>query len=85
MISDRDAKDSFFSADEMSAIFKCTSNETTGFKGESCSGGKHSREYITLLVRANMDGSEKLPLLMIRKPANPQEISESKQISLYVY
>ena len=42
------------------------------FKGEKCSGGKHSKDRITLLVGANMDGTEKLPLLMIGKSRNPR-------------
>ena len=45
-------------------------DKTLAFKGESCSGGKHSKERITLLVGANMDGSRKLPFLMIGKSAN---------------
>ena len=68
MISDRDTKD-IFNIDEMGLFFKCTPNKTLAFKGESCSG-KHSKERITLLFGANMDGSEKLPLLMIGKSAN---------------
>ncbi|XP_046400914.1 tigger transposable element-derived protein 4-like [Ischnura elegans] len=39
---------------------------------EKCHGGKLSKERITLLVGAYMDGSEKLPLLMIGKSANPR-------------
>lgn len=71
MISDRDAKD-IFNVDETGLFFKCTPDKTLAFKGESCSGGKHSKERITLLLGANMDGSEKLPLLMIGKSANPR-------------
>lgn len=42
------------------------------FKKETCSGGQHSKERITVLVGANMDGSEKLPLLVIGKSKNPR-------------
>ena len=31
--------------------------------GEVCTGGKKSEERVTVLVSANMTGSEKLPLL----------------------
>ena len=34
--------------------------------------GKNSKERITLLIGANMDGSEKLPLIMIGKSVNPR-------------
>ncbi|UYV68882.1 hypothetical protein LAZ67_6001450 [Cordylochernes scorpioides] len=42
------------------------------FNHEKCHGGKLSKERVTLLVGANMDGFEKLPLLMIGKAANPR-------------
>ena len=41
-------------------------------KGETCSGGKKSKDQISVLVCANMTGSEKLPLLVIGKFARPR-------------
>ena len=41
-------------------------------KGEKCSGGKRSKDRITVLVCSNMSGSEKLPLLVIGKFAKPR-------------
>jgi hypothetical protein len=41
-------------------------------KGEKCFGGKKSKERVTALVGANMDGTEKLPLLVIGKYAKPR-------------
>lgn len=67
----KDAKD-IFNVDETGLFFKCTPDKTFAFKGEKCSAGKHSKERITVLVGANMDGSEKLPLLVIGKSANPR-------------
>lgn len=61
-----------FNVDETGLFFKCTPAKTLAFKGEKCSGGKHSKDRITLLVGANMDGTEKLPLLMIGKSRNPR-------------
>lgn len=61
-----------FNADETGLFYKCTPDKTMTFKGERCSGGKLSKDRITLMVGANMDGSEKLPLLMIGKSANPR-------------
>lgn len=69
-IQDRSAKD-IFNVDETGLFYKCTPDKTLAFKGERCSGGKLSKERITLLIGANMDGTEKLPLLMIGKSANP--------------
>jgi hypothetical protein len=39
------------------------------FKGETCSGGKLSKERITILLCADMDGSERVDI--IGKSANP--------------
>ena len=41
-------------------------------KGETCSGGKKSKDRISVLGCANMTGSEKLPLLVIGKFARPR-------------
>ncbi|UYV67566.1 hypothetical protein LAZ67_5001237 [Cordylochernes scorpioides] len=70
LIQDKDARD-VFNVDETGLFFKCTPDKTLAFKHEKCHGGKLSKERVTLLVGANMDGSEKLPLLMIGKAANP--------------
>jgi len=45
---------------------------STTFLGDKCSGGKRSKERITVLVGSNMDGSEKVPLLVIGKSLNPR-------------
>lgn len=60
-----------FNADEAALFFKCTPDKTYTFKGEDCHGGKHSKERITVLFCANMDGSEKLPMLIIGKSKRP--------------
>lgn len=61
-----------FNVDETGLFFKCVPAKTLAFKGEKCSGGKLSKDRLTLLVGANMDGSEKLPLLMVGKSQNPR-------------
>ncbi|UYV78371.1 K02A2.6-like [Cordylochernes scorpioides] len=71
LIQDKEARD-VFNVDETGLFFKCTPDKTLAFKHEKCHGGKLSKERVTLLVGANMDGSEKLPLLMIGKAANPR-------------
>lgn len=45
-------------------------NKTLVFKGENCNYSKLSKEYIILLVGANMVDSEKQLLLMIEISAN---------------
>ena len=41
-------------------------------KGDTCKGGKLSEKRLTVLVAANMTGSDKLPLLAIGKFAKPR-------------
>jgi hypothetical protein len=53
-----------FSADESGLFYTLLPNRTYAFRGEKCHGGKLRKGRITVLVAANMDGSEKLPLLV---------------------
>nr|XP_042911674.1 uncharacterized protein LOC122272279 [Parasteatoda tepidariorum] len=61
-----------FNADETGLFFKALPSRTLSIKGEKCSGGKCSKERITVLVACNMDGTEKLPLFVVGKSANPR-------------
>jgi len=45
---------------------------TYTFKGDNCHGGERIEERISLLIGANMDGIEKLLLLVIGKSARPR-------------
>ena len=61
-----------FNADETGLFWKCLPDKSLTLKGETCSGGKRSKDRITALVCANMTGSQKLPLLVIGKFARPR-------------
>lgn len=61
-----------FNVDEMGLFYKVLLSKTLAFKGEACSGGKHSKDRITVLVGANMAGDEKLKLLVIGKSEHPR-------------
>jgi len=41
-------------------------------KGNECSGGKYGKERITIMVGANMSGTEKLKLFVIGKTKKPR-------------
>ena len=41
------------------------------FKSESCQGKKRSKDRVTVMISSNMNGSEKLPLLLIGKSKTP--------------
>lgn len=71
MIGEVNPKD-IFNVDEAGLFYQCTPDKSLAFKGQICNGGKLSKVRVTLLIGANMDGSEKLPLLMIGKSANPR-------------
>lgn len=57
-----------------------TPDKTLKFKGEKCVGGKLSKERITVLVAANMSGTEKRKLLVIGKSKNPRCFKNIKQL-----
>lgn len=61
-----------FNADETGLFFKCLPDKTFTFKGISCHGGKYSKERVTILLCANMTGTEKLPVFLIGKSRKPR-------------
>lgn len=61
-----------FNADETGLFFKCLPDKTLTFKNQQCHGGKNSKQRVTLMLAANMDGSEKLKILLIGKSAKPR-------------
>ena len=54
-----------YNADETGLFYQCTPDRTLAIRGSDVEGRKQSKKRVTLLVGANMDGSDKLPLLMI--------------------
>ncbi|KAL4153502.1 hypothetical protein QTP88_001335 [Uroleucon formosanum] len=64
--------DEIYNADEAGLFFKLTPDKTLRFKGEKCSGGKLSKDRITVLVAANMTGTDKRKLLVIGKSKSPR-------------
>lgn len=53
-------------------FFKLLPSKSITFNGEKCTGGKLSKERLTVLVGTNMSGSGKLKLLVIGKSKNPR-------------
>ncbi|NXY47392.1 TIGD4 protein, partial [Ceuthmochares aereus] len=60
-----------FYVQETGLLYQMLPHNTFTFKGEACSVGKLSTERITVVLGANVDGSEKLPLLIIGKNESP--------------
>ncbi|XP_039386738.1 tigger transposable element-derived protein 4-like [Mauremys reevesii] len=67
-----------FNADETGVFWKCLPDKTMAFRGEACHGGKKSKDRLAVLVAANMDGSQKLPLYVIGKSKNPRCFKQTK-------
>ena len=61
-----------YNADETGLFFHMQPKNTLHFRGERCTGGKQSKERLSILVGANMSGTEKLKLLVIGKAAKPR-------------
>ncbi|UYV60770.1 TIGD4 [Cordylochernes scorpioides] len=70
IISNYACKD-IFNADETGLFWRLLPDKTLHFKGETCTGGKASKERITILLCCNMDGSEKMQPLVIGKAKQP--------------
>lgn len=60
-----------FNIKETGLLYRMLPTNTFAFKGETCSIGQLCKDRITLVVGTNMDGSEKLPLLVIGKNKTP--------------
>lgn len=61
-----------FNADKTGFMWKATPTQRLNLRGEKCTGGKKSKDRVTVLVAWNQDGTEKLPRLVIGKYAKPR-------------
>lgn len=71
LIEGWDPKD-IYNCDESGLFFKMLPNKTMHTKGEACHGSKKSKERVTVMFCANMDGSDKYKLAVIGKYNNPR-------------
>lgn len=76
------APQDIFNCDETGVFYTVLPDRTLSFSGDTCSGGKHIKERIAVMVGANAVGDEKLPLLIIRKSENPRCFKGTKKISV---
>jgi hypothetical protein len=68
-----------YNADETGLFWKALPDRTLAFKNEGVSGRKLSKQRVTCLVCASMAG-EKVPLLVIRKYANPRVFKSTNRL-----
>lgn len=71
-----------YNADETGLFWKALPDRTLHIRGQKCSGGKCSKERLTVLVACNMDGSDKLPLFVIGKSKKPRCFKNVKTLPL---
>lgn len=65
-------KNNIFNADETGLYFKGLPDRGYAPSNETLSGGKKAKERVTVLVCANMSGTEKRKLMVIRKSKRPR-------------
>lgn len=66
------AQEDVFNADETGLFYKMLPNKTIKFKGERCEGGKISKQRMTVLLCANMAGTEKRKLVVVGRFQKPR-------------
>lgn len=71
LIKEYSPKD-IFNADEAALYLETMPDRTLHFRGVGCKGTKTRKDRVTMMVCANMDGSEKKQLLIIGKSKNPR-------------
>jgi len=73
------AKD-IFNADETGLFYQMLPNKSFHFKNKECIGVKNGKNRLTVMVAANMDGSQKLPLFIIGHAKNPRCFKNVKSL-----
>jgi hypothetical protein len=71
-----------YSADEMGLVFNVLPDRTLVYKGESCRGGKHSKDRLTVLLCLNSDGRDKQVPIVTRKSLKPSASRTLKNCQL---
>lgn len=64
--------DDIYNSDETALFWQCLPDKTLAFKGQKCTGGKLSKNRVSILLTVNMSGTDKRELLVIGKYANPR-------------
>ena len=68
-----------YNAVKFGLFYQALPDNSLHYKGEHCSGGKHSKVRLTELSAGN-DTGEKLPLFVIGKSAKPRCFSSVKSL-----
>lgn len=71
-VCDQYKPEDIYNADETGVFWRMLPDRTLSFSGEKCSGGKNSKERLTVLLCANLTGTDKLTPFVIGKSAKPR-------------
>ncbi|XP_014451818.1 tigger transposable element-derived protein 4 [Alligator mississippiensis] len=82
ILREYDAKN-IYNADETGLFYKMLPNKTLAFRDKRCIDGEHSKQRLTILLMANMDGSDKRKPLVIGKSKNPCCFKNVKSLPVY--
>lgn len=69
-----------FNADETGLFWQMLPSKTLDVRGSTCHGGKMSKVRVSVLLAANMDGSQKLQPFVIGKARAPRCFKNCKQL-----
>lgn len=82
-ILDRYKPSDVYNADESGLFYNLLPDRTLAVRNDPCKGGKRSKERLTVLLCANMDGSDKLKPYVIGKSKNPRAFKGARAIPCF--
>jgi hypothetical protein len=71
-----------YNADKTGLFFNVFPDRTLAYKEESCHGGKHSKDRLTVLLCVNSHGSDKQVPIVIGKSPKPSASRTLKKFQL---
>jgi hypothetical protein len=69
-----------YNADETGLFFSVLPDRTLAYKGQSCHGGKYSKDRLAVLLCVNSDGSDKQVSIMTGKSLKPRCFKNVKKL-----
>jgi hypothetical protein len=74
-----------YSADETGLFFNVLPDRTLVYKGETCHGGRHTKDRLTVLLCVNSGGSDKQVPIVIGKSSKPRCFKDVKKLPIKYY
>ncbi|CAL1535855.1 unnamed protein product, partial [Lymnaea stagnalis] len=71
-----------FSVTETGLFFRCLPVGMNHLRGQTCSGGEHASERLTIITAVNLDGSCKLPIFCVGKGVSPKCLNGIKNLPI---